>query len=106
MAGADQHLLSFLVLVAGAAGIPLLAGRLRIPSPVLLVGFGLLVGPQVLGWLHVDEVTGFLGELGRIVLMFLAGMEIDFNGLAARGGRELLWLLAGCLGAFGLAGVA
>ncbi|HOX43249.1 MAG TPA: cation:proton antiporter [Myxococcota bacterium] len=106
MAGADQHLLSFLVLVAGAAGIPLLAGRLRIPSPVLLVGFGLLVGPQVLGWLHVDEVTGFLGELGLIVLMFLAGMEIDFNGLAARGGRELLWLLAGCLGAFGLAGVA
>lgn len=68
-----------LVCVVGAV-IPLALGffpRLRLPSVVLEIAAGVVLGPAVLGWAEVDEPVAVLGWLGLTFLLFLAGLEID-----------------------------
>ena len=71
---------TLVVILAVAAGAPLLADLLspvvRIPSVVLEIGAGIVVGP-VLHWAHQDDIIGFLHDLGLATLMFLAGSELD-----------------------------
>jgi Kef-type K+ transport system membrane component KefB len=96
-------LLSLLLLLLGSFLMPVLSARIRVPAAVLLIGYGLLVGPHLLDWVPDHQVVGFLYEVGFIVLMFLAGMEIDFNGLRSRGKVALLLFSGICLAVFGLA---
>lgn len=103
MHGLHADLLSLLLLLLGSFLMPLLSARIRVPAAVLLIGYGLLVGPHLLDWVPDQEVVGFLYEVGFIVLMFLAGMEIDFNGLRKRGKGTLLLLAGICLAVFALA---
>ncbi len=84
-----------IVLASLAAFIlPLAARRLRTPGIVLEILFGILVGPAVLNLIHDSEVMGFLAELGLLLLMFLAGFEIDFDRLARQGVPQLATGLA------------
>jgi Kef-type K+ transport system membrane component KefB len=106
MHGLHADLLSLLLLLLGSFLMPLLSARIHVPAAVLLIGYGLLVGPQLLDWVPDHEVVGFLYEVGFIVLMFLAGMEIDFNGLRRRGKGALLLLAGICLAVFALAFLA
>ena len=73
-----------LVAVAAVAFLaPLLLGlapRLRVPAVVLEIAAGILLGP-VLHWVHVDLPIQVLSTLGLAFLLFLAGLEIDFDRL-------------------------
>lgn len=84
------HLLTLLVLVFLGAAAPALAVRLRLPAAVLLILAGIAFGPSGTGWLADDATLGLLSELGFLVLMFLAGLEIDFAALRSAGLRSLL----------------
>jgi len=106
MHSGHSDLLSLLVLLAGSCLMPILSGRLRIPSAALLIGFGVAVGPHALDRCGSTTVVDFLYELGFIVLMFLAGMEIDFNSVRSRGWRSMIAMLVICLGVFGLSFLA
>ena len=80
----------FVVCLLGAAA-PLVLGflpRLRLPSAVLEISAGVVVGPSVLGWVEPDEPVLVVGLLGLAVLLFLAGLEID-PGRARRREVEL-----------------
>jgi Kef-type K+ transport system membrane component KefB len=69
----------FVVCLVGVAA-PLLLGflpRLRLPSAVLEISAGVVIGPSVLGWVEPDEPVLVAGLLGLAVLLFLAGLEID-----------------------------
>lgn len=103
MHGGDAELLAFLALLAGSLLMPILSGRLRVPSAILLILYGFAAGPVGLAAVHDDRVVGFLSEVGFIILMFMAGLEIDFGEIARRGVRPLLLMLAVCLGTMGLA---
>jgi len=83
------------IAIAGAAFlIPLLAGRLRVPAIVLELLFGLLAGP-VTGLIEPGEpLLGFLAEFGLFLLMFLAGLEIDFTRLERQGPTQIVTGLA------------
>jgi Kef-type K+ transport system membrane component KefB len=88
---------NLLAICAIAFVVPLLLGfvpRLRVPSVVVEIAVGILVGPSVLGWVRVDEVVAVLAALGLGFLLFLAGLEIDLRGL---GGRTLKVSAAGYL---------
>jgi Kef-type K+ transport system membrane component KefB len=61
------------------------------------------MGPHALEIRTNPATIEFLYELGFIVLMFLAGMEIDFNSLRQRGWQALLSMLFLCIAIFGLA---
>ena len=64
--------------------VPLVLGfapRLRVPSVVVEILAGVVLGPTLLGWVEVDEVVAVLAALGLGFLLFLAGLEIDVRGL-------------------------
>ncbi|MGE4290580.1 MAG: cation:proton antiporter [Desulfovibrio sp.] len=84
---------SLLIVTVAAALLPGLSRRLRIPSPVAEILFGVFLGKSVLD-LHMGEYwLPFLAELGFLVLMFQAGMEIDFRLLKGRGMRGVVFQL-------------
>ncbi|GGI92234.1 sodium:proton antiporter [Saccharopolyspora subtropica] len=59
---------------------PVLLGlvpRLRIPSVVLEIVAGVIVGPSVLGLVSVDQAVQVVALLGLAFLLFLAGLEVD-----------------------------
>ena len=71
--------------VAFAAPLVLgLAPALRLPSVVLELVAGIVVGPSVLGWVKVDEPVEVLSLLGLAFLLLLAGLEIEFAMLRGR----------------------
>src|SRR5919201_3940308 len=78
---------SLLVVVAVGFGAPFLLGlfpRLRLPSVVFEIVAGIVIGPSVLGWVEVDQTISVLALMGLAILLFLAGLEIDFSRLRGR----------------------
>jgi Kef-type K+ transport system membrane component KefB len=69
---------ALLVIALAALGLPPLATRIRLPAVVLEILFGILVGP-VLHLVNADPLVESLGELGFLLLLFLAGFEIDLR---------------------------
>ncbi len=83
----EESLVNLFGISVLAFGVPFVLGffpRLRVPAIVLEIVAGILVGPQVLGLLHVDDVSRFLGLLGVAFLLFLAGVELDLGALRGR----------------------
>jgi Kef-type K+ transport system membrane component KefB len=94
---------SLLIVVALAFASPFLLGlapRVRLPSVVLELVAGIVVGPSVLGWVHVDQTIQVLSLIGLAFLLFLAGLEIEFGHLR---GRLLRLVLAGFAMSFAIA---
>ena len=56
--------------------------RWRIPSVLFELVFGILIGPEVLGWATPDPFVSGLSTLGICFLFFMAGYEIDFAKLS------------------------
>jgi Kef-type K+ transport system membrane component KefB len=68
----------FAVLMVLLVTIPRLSRRMNVPVPVGLLLSGVIVGPYVLDIFGtVRPVADFLAELGKLLLMFFAGLEID-----------------------------
>jgi Kef-type K+ transport system membrane component KefB len=93
-----------LAMVAGVAFfVPLLLGffpRLRMPSVVAEIAVGIVIGPSVLGWVHVDMPIQVISVIGLATLLFLAGLEIELHRLK---GPPLRLAGFGFLLSFGLA---
>lgn len=73
-----------LIVVAVAFAAPLLLGlfpKLMLPSVVLEIVAGIVIGPSVLGWVEVDQAISVVSVIGLAFLLFLAGLEIDFGKL-------------------------
>jgi Kef-type K+ transport system membrane component KefB len=84
----EISLTGILVVAAVAFLVPLGLGLLpsaRVPSVVLEILAGVLIGPAVLGLVEVDLPLEVLALIGLAFLLFLAGFEIDLERL--RGGR-------------------
>jgi len=74
------NLAKFAIVMAIIAGAPALARRIRTPELVGLLVFGVLLGPYVLDVAPKNHpIVQFFGDLGRLLLMFAAGLEIDIN---------------------------
>src|SRR3974390_1607911 len=74
------NLAKFAVLLTLIVGVPAIAPRLRIPELVGLVVVGLLLGPHVTGLYGANHpIVQFFADLGRLMLMFAVGLEIDIN---------------------------
>ncbi len=75
---------NLLVVMAIAFAVPLLLGlfpRVQLPSVVLEIAAGIVVGPSVLGIVEVDEAVQVVALLGLAFVLFLAGLEIEFEKL-------------------------
>lgn len=83
----------FTVVVLVLLAAPLVARR-GVPSSVVLLAAGILLGPHALGVLDRDPTMVLLGTVGLLYIMFLAGLEIDLHELAEGKGRSLGFGLA------------
>ena len=59
----------------------LAARRLPLPAVVLEILGGILVGPDVLALAHDNAIVSAFSELGLVMLMFLAGYEIQLDSI-------------------------
>ena len=83
----DVSFTNLLIVAAVAATVPLALGwapRLRVPSVVLEIVAGVLLGPSVLGRVEADLPVQVLALFGLAFLLMLAGLEIDLRGLRGR----------------------
>jgi Kef-type K+ transport system membrane component KefB len=80
--------IELLVLACAAVAAPLLVDRLerwvRLPSVVVEIVLGIVIGPQVLGLVQVHFLFEVVSQLGLAMLFFLAGYEIDFRAVRGR----------------------
>jgi Kef-type K+ transport system membrane component KefB len=71
-------LAKFAVIIAAIVGVPRLAARIGLPPMVGLLLFGVILGPHVLGFFGEHRpIADFFAQLGILLLMFSAGLEID-----------------------------
>ena len=78
---------NLLVVAAVAFAVPLalgLAPRLRLPAIVLELVSGIVIGPSGLGWVEIDAAVELMALLGLAFLLFVAGLEVDYDGLRGR----------------------
>ena len=94
---------SLLIVVAVAFAAPFILGlfpRLRLPSVVLELIAGIIIGPSVLGIVHEDITIAVMALIGLAFLLFLAGLEIEFPRLR---GQVLRLTAAGFVLSFAIA---
>ena len=75
---------NLLLVMAVAFAAPLILGlfpRLQLPSVVLEIVAGIVIGPSVLGWAEVDQAVQVVALIGLAFVLFLAGLEIEFAKL-------------------------
>jgi len=73
-----------LIVVTVAFAAPFLLGlfpRVRLPAVVLEIVAGIVIGPAVLGLVDLDPTIEVVAVLGLAFLLFLAGLEIEFDQL-------------------------
>ena len=71
-----------------------------VPTVVLEIVGGIIIGPQVLHLVYVDPILGYLSTMGLSYLLFLSGLEVD---LARLRGRIMLVVGSAFLLSLGLA---
>ncbi len=93
--------LLIVAVVAFAAPCALgLLPSLRLPSVVLEIVAGIVIGPSVLGLVEVDQAIEVIALIGLAFVLFLAGLEIDFGRLR---GPALRLTALGFVASFALA---
>lgn len=81
--------LLLLCICSGAFLMPFISRRLSIPSAVGEILFGLFIGLFFKQAFHKTTIISFLGELGFILLMYMAGLEINFEKIKITPKKEL-----------------
>jgi Kef-type K+ transport system membrane component KefB len=75
---------NLLLVMAVAFAAPLVLGlfpRLQLPSVVLEIVAGIVIGPSVLGLAEVDQAVQVVALIGLAFVLFLAGLEIELEEL-------------------------
>src|SRR4051812_21853014 len=79
-----------LVLIAGlvAPMIHYAIRRTKVPAVVIEIVIGMIIGPDVLGWVKADATVKVVSTIGLSVLLYLAGNEIDIHSLRASDAKQ------------------
>jgi Kef-type K+ transport system membrane component KefB len=85
-------LTKFAVAMALILVVPPLARRVRLPPVVGLLLSGIVIGPHVLGIVAENHpVPAFLADLGKLLLMLFAGLEIDLALFRRQRNRSIIF---------------
>ena len=97
----DPTLIFFVVLLI-ILSAPIVMGKLRIPHIIGMVLAGVIFGQYGLNILERDNSFELFGKVGLYYIMFLAGLEMDTEGMKKHSRRFLLFGLLTCLVPLGL----
>jgi len=88
----ESPLIAFTVLLLVTLTLPPIFERLRLPGLIGLLVAGIFLGPDGVGLLSADsEVMELLSDVGKIYLMFVAGLEIDLAEFRKTRDRSLFF---------------
>jgi Kef-type K+ transport system membrane component KefB/nucleotide-binding universal stress UspA family protein len=86
----DSPIVTFTILLLVILTIPPIFEKLRLPGLVGLLVAGVIFGADGLGLLDYEsESIHLLSDIGKIYLMFVAGLEIDLNDFRKSRNRSL-----------------
>ena len=88
--------LIFFVVLCIILFAPIIMGKLRIPHIIGMVLAGVLVGKYGLNILERDNSFELFGRVGLCYIMFLAGLEMDMQGVKKNTSRFLIFGLLTC----------
>ena len=74
-----EPFLPFFLILLIAVVLSRLFMQMRIPWVVALIIGGILLGPNGFGWFMPTDTVEFLGTIGLVFLMFIAGLESKFS---------------------------
>lgn len=80
----ELHFTNLLAVSTIAFVAPLVLGlvpSLRLPAVVLELIAGIVFGPAGLDWIQIDDPVAVVALLGLAMLLFLAGLEVEFDRL-------------------------
>lgn len=97
----DPTLIFFVVLLI-VLFAPIIMGKLRIPHIIGMVLAGVIIGQYGLNILERDSSFELFGRVGLYYIMFLAGLEMDLEGVKRNKRRFLIFGLLTCLVPLGL----
>ena len=83
------YILAVLLMVMAIA--PLIANRLRLPTLVVLIVLGAILGTNVSGILMRDAQLILLEKMGLLYIMLLAGLQMDLKNFRRLGVRSLVF---------------
>jgi Kef-type K+ transport system membrane component KefB len=69
----------FFLIVFSGVFFSMLSIRTHIPWAVMLIIGGIIVGPSFLNVISINPTIDFIGQIGLIFLMFMAGLETKFS---------------------------
>jgi Kef-type K+ transport system membrane component KefB/nucleotide-binding universal stress UspA family protein len=88
----DSPIVSFTILLLVILTIPPFFERLKLPGLVGLLFAGVVFGPDGLDLLDADsETMKLLSDIGKIYLMFVAGLEIDLVEFKRTKNRSIIF---------------
>lgn len=85
-------IVAFTILLLVVLTLPPIFERLRLPGLVGLLVAGVVLGPEGLGFLDAETDTmTLLSDIGKIYLMFVAGLEIDLDDFRKQRNQSLIF---------------
>ena len=88
--------LIFFVVLCIILFAPIIMGKLRIPHIIGMVLAGVIVGKYGLNILERDNSFELFGRVGLCYIMFLAGLEMDMEGVKRHSRRFLIFGMLTC----------
>ncbi len=86
-----SSILPFFIVITAGLVFSEIFKRLHLPYVTALIIAGLLIGPYGLNLVQLDDTINFIGAIGIVFLMFIAGSEIKLESLKETG-REVVLL--------------
>lgn len=87
-----QHpLLVFSLLLVIVLMAPVIMRSLRIPSIIVLILSGLLVGPHGFGLVQQSSSINLFSTIGLLYIMFIAGIDLDLNDFRVHRRKSIMF---------------
>ncbi len=87
-----EPLTAFMLIMLIILFLPRIFERIRLPGLVGLIIGGLILGPAGFGLIHQDDPTvKLLADIGKLMVMFFAGLEIDIQQFRRTGHKSLIY---------------
>lgn len=94
-AGNYEVLVHIAIIILAAKLFAEVAARLKLPTVLGEILAGIVIGPSVLGWVKVGPTLQAFSTVGIVLLLFLAGLEIDLGTMRRVGGASISVALMG-----------
>jgi Kef-type K+ transport system membrane component KefB len=71
----------FFLVIFAAVFLSTIFRRFNVPWVILMILTGIVIGPHALDMFESNPTIDFLGQIGLIFLMFMAGLEVRFSNI-------------------------